>query len=407
MTTSLFYDDQNIFWVFKRWGAEKVVEDLEKGVFDAAQIEEAIQKCSSRFDPSYDPVLRKTLLPYVQLANHPDIVQGLQHPSGWDMREYILEKSPHLSSVLGPSFQTLDLRTLILMWDLPTLSPERRQMIEQAEALDVIMDDAVFERVVQNITAPQAFIPILFNAVYSPWSNPDTLSVLLKHIPSHIVEQNLERLLMFAAQNPKKEWPNAQQRSAEQMIDLLLPYASEETIQNWIKGEYEAGRVIQLRRTPGYVFDGYSVLMQMFEKEHMYLAPISEIECHPIQEHEEAIAERTEVVSGVYESKGIVGVHEGLKNNQFSSEEINAALYHALVKGIPTLAKVVIGHIDWNDQFAKESLRLSLGPTFSNSKQAMVQQMILKKEASELNGRLSAEIAPFIERDTDAPSRKI
>lgn len=407
MTTSLFYDDQNIFWVFKRWGAEKVADDLQQGIFDAAHIEEAIETCGSRFGPSYDPILRKTLLPYVQLANHPDIIQGLQHPTGWDMREYILEKSPHLSSVLGPSFQALDLRTLTLMWDLPSLSAERRQMIEHAEALDVIMDDTVFERVIQNIVSPEAFIPILFNAVYSPWSNPDTLSVLLKHIPPHIVEDNLERLLPFAAQSPKKEWPNAQHRTAEHMIDLLLPYASEDTIQNWIQGEYEAGRVIQLRRTPGYVFDGYSSIIQMFEKEYMCLPPMSEICYSPTQEREDAIAERTAVVSGVYESKGIVGVHEGLKNNQFSSEEINAALYHALVKGIPTLAKVVIGHTDWNDQFTKESLRLSLGPTFSNSKQAMVQQMILKKEASELNGRLSAEIAPFRERDTDGPSRKI
>lgn len=100
-------------------------------------------------------------------------------------------------------------------------------------------------------------------------------------------------------------------------------------------------------------------------------------------------------------------MQDAITAGQLSSEQINAGLYHALNVGIPMLANVALKHVDWDNQFAKESLRLALGPTSSNTKQAMVQQMIVKKEAQELNQRLSSQIAHLVDRDTTEHARKM
>jgi hypothetical protein len=100
-------------------------------------------------------------------------------------------------------------------------------------------------------------------------------------------------------------------------------------------------------------------------------------------------------------------VRAKIEGGTYSSDEINAIVYVALQKSHPILAKTALDYVDWTNQFAKESLRLALGKTSSDSKQAMVQQMIVKREAQDLKGRLSAEIAHTVERDTDAPQRRM
>lgn len=428
MSIPLFYDDRNIYWVFDTFGKERVEEYLHSGKFDDKHINDVMEVSSNPFWPTYDRVLTQLVLPYIDLSKHPKIVQDFLYPSGIGVREYVLEHAPHQSSVIGPSFKNLDARTLMLMWDLNNISQHTAKGFDAAGAIDVLTDDEVFERTLQNVDNPEIFIPILFNAAHSPWSNLDNLVTVLKYAPENIIQERLAELICDAARKTSPNWPNIRQRSPEHLVGALLPYVTETVLQEWTQNDHMAAEIVKLYQDPNkpfealyfdeklrHSFDGFD---QAYNDSRVSTGghyPCTygngDFDKNPIADRKEVreglIEDIVSVIAEIYENKGIAGVQDAINAQQLSGEQINAGLYHALNKGIPMLANVALKHIDWNNQFAKESLRLALGPTSSNSKQAMVQQMIVKKEAKEQNGRLSAEIAYIVEHNTTAHTRKM
>ena len=427
MSIPLFYDDRNIYWVFDTFGKERVEEYLHNGKFDAKHINDVMEASSNRFWPTYDRVLTQLVLPYVDLQQNPNILPDFLHPSGIGVREYVLEHAPHQSSVIGPSFKNLDARVLFLMWDLENISQHTANGFDAEGAIDVLTDDKVFEQTLQNVPSPEMFVPILFNAVYSPWSTPENLATVLKYAPKDIFQEHLAELICDAARKTEPYWPNAQHRSAEQMVGALLPYVQDSVLAEWIKNDHIAAQMIQLHQHPEYpfealrpgehlrhTFDGFDQAYNDYCGNTVRHYPCTigwDDGKHPIVDRKEIreglIEDIVSVVSEIYEQKGISGVQDAITSGQLNSEQINAGLYHALNQGIPMLANVALKHVNWDNQFAKESLRLALGATSSNTKQAMVQQMIVKKEAKELNGRLSATIAHIVEHNTTAHTRKM
>lgn len=426
MSIPLFYDDRNIYWVFDTFGKERVEEYLHSGKFDTNHINDVMEVSSNPYWPTYDRVLTQLVLPHVDLSKNPKIVQDFLYPSGIGVREYVLEHAPHQSSVIGPSFNTVDPRILMLMWDLDNISQYTAKGFDAAGAIDVLTDDDVFERTLQNVPRPEMFTPILFNAVYSPWSTLEHLATVLKYAPEDIIQERLAELICNAARKTDLLWPNAQQRSPEHMVAALLPYVQPSALEEWTQNDHIASEVIQRYQTPDapftaldsdvkphQTFDGFDEAYNDSRVRTSVFYPcISEWQPdNPIADRKEMreglIEDIVSVVAEIYEHKGIAGVQDAITSGQLTSEQINAGLYHALNVGIPMLANVALKHVDWDNQFAKESLRLALGATSSNTKQAMVQQMIVKKEAKELNGRLSAEISHIVERNTTENARKM
>lgn len=426
MSIPLFYDDRNIYWVFDTFGKERVEEYLHSGKFDTNHINDVMEVSSNPYWPTYDRVLTQLVLPHVDLSKNPKILQDFLYPSGIGVREYVLEHAPHQSSVIGPSFNTVDPRILMLMWDLDNISQYTAKGFDAAGAIDVLTDDDVFERTLQNVPRPEMFTPILFNAVYSPWSTPENLATVLKYAPEDIIQERLAELICNAARKTDLLWPNAQQRSPEHMVAALLPYVQPSALEEWTQNDHIASEVIQRYQTPDapftaldsdvkphQTFDGFDEAYNDSRVRTSVFYPcISEWQPdNPIADRKEMreglIEDIVSVVAEIYEHKGIAGVQDAITSGQLTSEQINAGLYHALNVGIPMLANVALKHVDWDNQFAKESLRLALGATSSNTKQAMVQQMIVKKEAKELNGRLSAEISHIVERNTTENARKM
>lgn len=427
MSIPLFYDDRNIYWVFDTFGKERVEEYLHSGKFDTNHINEVMEVSSNPYWPTYDRVLTQLVLPHVDLNKNPKIVQDFLYPSGVGVREYVLEHAPHQSSVIGPSFNTVDPRIWMLMWDLDNISQYTAKGFDAAGAIDVLADDDVFERTLQNVSRPEMFTPILFNAVYSPWSTLEHLATVLKYAPEDILQERLAELICDAARKTDLLWPNAQQRCAEHMVGALLPYVKDSVLDEWVKNDHMAAEIIKLYQDPDrpfkahdpdvklrHSFDGFDQAYndsRVRTGGHYPCSPGEYAKTDPIADRKELRQERIDeivsVIAEIYEHKGIAGVQDAINSQQLTSEHINAGLYHALNNGIPMLANIALKHIDWDNQFAKESLRLALGATSSNSKQAMVQQMIVKKEAQELNGRLSATIAHIVEQNTTAHTRKM
>lgn len=428
MSIPLFYDDRNIYWVFDTFGKERVEEYLHGGKFDEKHINDVMEVSSNRLWPTYDRVLTQLILPHIDLSKHPKILQDFLYPSGVGVREYVLEHAPHQSSVIGASFKNLDARTLMLMWDLNNISQHTAKGFDAAGAIDVLTDDEVFEQTLQNVDNPEIFTPILFNAVHSPWSTLDNLATVLKYAPKEIVTERLADLICDAAVKTPSNWPNAQHRRAENMIGVLLPYVTETVLEEWIANDHMAAKIVKDHQDPNKTFkalyfdekprrsfDGFDQAYYDSRVSTGGHYPCTygngDFDKNPIADRKEVrdglIEDIVSVIVKIYEDTGIAGVQDAINSQQLTSEQINAGLYHALNKGIPMLANIALKHIDWDNQFAKESLRLALGPTSSNSKQAMVQQMIVKKEAKEQNGRLSAEIAHIVEQNTTAHTRKI
>ena len=420
MNIPLFYDERNIYWVLDTLRGQGVEQYLQEQKFDAQHINEVFEICSRPYHPAWNTILTTLLAPYVDLSKHHDLLRELQKPQGLDVREYILEKSPHMASLIGPSFQNVDVQFLTLMWDLSGLSPEQKHQIDTAGSLNVLYDDALFENTIKSVPTSELFVPILYNAVHSPWSTLENLAIVLQYAPKDLVQEHLRDLIRVAGQKTRAHWPNADVRSAEYTVDALLPYVDAHTLQEWIANDDIAAEIVQSRQTPNQAFE-HTRVIHMFREFAQQLTTGSINNCFdhshldnnkdPIRDRkairDKTIEELIQPIAHLYENQGIAGVQDSINSQQLTSEHINAGLYHALNKGIPMLANIVLKHIDWDNQFTKESLRLAAGKTSSDSKQAMVQQMIVKKEAQELNGRLSAEISHIVERNTTEHTRKM
>lgn len=264
MDIPLFYDDRNIYWVFDTFGAAGVDKYLQQQIFDPQHINEVFDLSSLPNHPARNSALTKLLAPYIDLDSKPEVVRALQQPQGLGVREYILEKSPHLTSILGPSYQNLDARELTLMWDLANVSSKHKDIIDAAGSLDVIMDDDLFDKTVHSISNPEIFSSLLCNAVFSPWSNLDNLTTVLKCAPQHIVNNHLTHLMCLAGQKTPSNWPNAKARSAEQIVDALLPYVEPQQLQQWIDNDDIAAEVVHHRQHPNQRFE-HTYMSHMFD----------------------------------------------------------------------------------------------------------------------------------------------
>lgn len=421
---SLFYSEEDIYWVYDTFGAERLAQDLHNGVFCAEHIANVCQNG----DPE-EQNLFAIVLPHADLNTLPKWVERLNTPKYLELREHLLEVAPISKEVLGASLKTNPLAWLLAS-NFSMKPEEFEAMVNSNDPnLAVLTDPNVLHGALQNLNNPKGYGIIVWNAIKGMWASPAHLKIALQYAPQEFIDNNIQQLLEAARMASSSDAPTGC-FTAEQMVDELLPFVSQKMIEEWkqqntvdtqekqspIFGEiYEAlvpkGRyhhlieMIEARTaTPqkafennlSHIFDGSGWIAEV----HYSFAQLRDME-------------RTQTLSQICSDMETLfelsqsDVRAKIEGGEYSSDEINAIVYVALQKSHPILAKTALDYVDWTNQFAKESLRLALGKTSSNSKQAIVQQMIVKREAQDLKGRLSAEIAHTVERDTDAPTRRM
>lgn len=422
--SSLFYSEEDIYWVYDTFGAERLKHDLNNGVFSAQHIADVCQNGNPE-----EQKLFAIVLPHADLNTLPKWVERLNTPKYLELREHLLEVAPISEEVLGAS-----LKTNPLVWLLASnfsMKPEEFEtMVNNNDPnLAVLTDPDVLEQPLKTLNNPKGYGLIVWNAITGMWASPAHLKIALQHAPQEFIDHNIQQLLEAARMASSSDAPTGAFTS-EQMVDQLLPFVSQKMIEEWkqqntadiqegqkpIFGEiYEIvapkGRYHHLiemidarTATPQkafdtnlpYLFDGSGWVAEV----HYSFAEVRDME------RTQTLAQICSNIETLFElSQSDVRAH--IEGGTYSSDEINAIVYVALQKSHPILAKTALDYVDWTNQFAKESLRLALGKTSSNSKQAMVQQMIVKREAQDLKGRLSAEISHTVERDTNTPTRRI
>ena len=421
----LFYSEEDIYWVYDTFGAERLKHDLNNGVFSAQHIAEVCQNGNPE-----EQDLFTFVLPHADLNTLPKWVERLNTPKYLKLREHLLEVAPISEEVLGAS-----LKTNPLVWLLASnfsMKPEEFEtMVNNNDPnLAALTDPDVLDHPLKTLNNPKGYGIIVWNAITGMWASPAHLKIALKHAPQEFIDHNIQQLLEAARMASSLDAPTGAFTS-EQMVDQLLPFVSQKMIEEWkqqntadiqegqkpIFGEiYEIvapkGRYHHLiemidarTATPQKEFD--TNLTDLFAEGGW----IGEVHYSFAERREMQRAETLSHIHSDIESELFTlspsDARAKIEGGTYTSDHVNAIVYVALTKGHPILAKTALDYVDWNNQFAKESLRLALGKTSSNSKQAMVQQMIVKREAQDLKGRLSAEISHTVERDTNTPTRRI
>ena len=422
---SLFYSEDDVFWVYDTFGAERLERDLQQGVFSPEQI---IEACAYDGGDKTDLVLLQTLLPYADLQRLPQLVKKLNTPLFAQVREHLLERTPAAAEFVGPPFDNKAVWLLAADYNNPS-SDLQKLFASEDPILEVLTNADLLDQTLKTMNNPKAYGAIVWNAVTSLWARPNTLKIALQYAPDDFIQDNIVDLLRAARMTNGSDNPFGAY-TAEDMVDELLAVVSEHTVAQWAQQNLQDEDV---SRNSDFVqkwgvphgkgrYDDVIAMMaarsatppQMFDNSiRYYFRPIGEVSYSEAELRHFARESEIETISSTIKDElfALNPSDARLKMDTYSADKASAAVYVALQNAHPILAKVALDYIDWDNQFAKESLRLSLGPSSSNSKQAIVQKMIVKKEALDLKGRLSAEIAHTVDlrvdRDTDTPGRRM
>lgn len=422
---SLFYSETDIYWVYDTFGSERLESDLNNRVFSA----EHIAHVCENGDPT-EQQLFTIVLPYANLHELPQWVERLNTHPYLKLREYLLEINPTLGEILGNP-----LKANSLVWLLASnfsMEPQAFQaMVSNNDPnLLVLTNPQILDNALKNLNNPKGYGPLVWNAIKGVWASPAHLKIALQYAPKEFIENNIQHLLEAARLSYDTDSPNGA-FTAEQMVDELIPFVSEHMIDVW-KQQNTVDIQEEQKPTFGQIYEflapkgRYHHLIEMidartatpqraFDTDLPYIFDaaggwVGEVNYSFAEQREFG---RRETLAQICCSIGELfqlspsDVRSQVERGEYTPDEVNAIVYMALQKAHPILAKTALDYIDWNNQFAKESLRLALGATSSDSKQAMVQQMIVKKEAHDLKGRLSTEIAHKVDRDTNTPGRRM
>lgn len=420
----LFYSERDIFWVYDTFGVERLENDLKKGVFSSAQIVEA---CESTLGNEEEISLWQALLPYADLSRLPQWVERLNTPKFCELREHVLEHNPQACEFLGGTLKH-NQAVWLLASDFSNPSQNLRDLFSSKNpVVDVLSNPEILDQTLKNLDNPKACGVFVWNGVKSLWASPRNLSIALQYAPKEFIEKNIVSLLRAARMANGADHPFGAY-TAEEMVDALVPFVSQNTIVQWKTQNtldteasqnsdavtkfgvpvsngryYDLIQMIEARTSqPPQVFD--SSIAYTGGPAFMGEVYVSHPDSRTFMREQEIDHICSKLKKELFD---LSPADVRNKINEYTADEVNAMVYVALQNAHPILAKVALDHIDWNNQFAQESLRLAMGATSTNTKQAMVQQMIVKKEISDLKGRLSESIAPNLDRDNDSPARRM
>lgn len=414
--SALFYDNNDIFWVYDTCGADRLARDLEAGVFSADHVDEVAKNLYTEADPE----LAELVLPYANFSQLPQWVERLNTYEYWRTREMVLEVNPAASAVLGPPLAHASLEAQLLMVDLDNYPEQVQQLLDaQDPALRVLTEPSVLDNTLRQLNNPPALNVILERSITSKWSHPEMLAVVLQYAPKNLVETKLVEMLRAAQRSNGQDHPT-KSYTPEDMFDLLLPYVSNEVMEQWANANAQERekneRNVLLKHFEVPLSDGpFADVVKMVEARRAdNPMPLNSVAVFPSlwasgfsgqritdgfsPQQNRALSRQEQIRSIVnpirrdYSLEGVSGVRNNIVKKVYTTDQINAVVYLGLTECLPLLVKTGLEFVDWSNQFARESLRVALTMPSDDNKHQMCQNMIIAKEAEDLKGRLSAQI---------------
>ena len=414
--SALFYNDNDIFWVYDTFGADRLTRDLETGVFSAEHIDEVTKNLYGDADPE----LIELVLPYANFSQLPQWVERLNTYEYWRTREMVLEANPAASAVLGPPLAHASLEAQLLMVDLDNYPEQVQQLLDaQHPALRVLTEPSVLDNTLRQLNNPPALKVILERSITSKWSHPEMLAVVLQYVPKNLVEEKLVEMLRAARRSNGQDHPT-KTYTPENMFDLLLPYVSDEVMEQWAtanaqeREKNERNVLLQHFEIPLSEGPFADVVNMVKARRADNPKPLNSVAVFPslwasgfsgrritdgFSPQENRALSRQEQIRSIvdpirrdYSLEGVSGVRNNIVKKVYTTDQINAVVYLGLTECLPLLVKTGLEFVDWSNQFARESLRVALTMPSGDNKHQMCQNMIIAKEAEDLKGRLSAQI---------------